>query len=119
MYQPLSIEKEMHNPKSSIKFYLGNLLRTMDRETASSIILRNYSEEEREEPGYIRIFFFFFVFYPFKGTFFFNQKKKNVVKCQIITAHQKEQIFQINGFSIYLSMCGKMQKLRINKVIYI
>lgn len=52
MYQPLSIEKEMHNPKSSIKFYLGNLLRTMDRETASLIILRNYSEEEREEPGY-------------------------------------------------------------------
>ena len=56
MYQPLSIEKEMHNPKSSIKFYLGNLPRNIAWESASQTALSNCSKEVREESGYIVIF---------------------------------------------------------------
>ena len=39
-----------------VKFYLGNLLRTIAWETASQIALRNCFEEVREEPGYIGFF---------------------------------------------------------------
>ena len=39
-----------------MKFYLGTLLRTIARETASQIALRNCSGKVREEPGYIIVF---------------------------------------------------------------
>ena len=38
-------------------FYLGTLLRTVAQETTSQVGLRNCSEEVREKPGFVGVFF--------------------------------------------------------------
>ena len=43
----------MHNLKLRIMFYSVDFLRTQAQEEASQIALRGWSEEEREEPGYM------------------------------------------------------------------
>ena len=38
-------------------FYLGTLVRTVAQETTSQVGLRNCSEEVREKPGFVGVFF--------------------------------------------------------------
>ena len=90
-------------------FYSGTLLRTIAQETASQIALRNCSKEEREEPGYTG------VFTGKKAKTKTTTTKTHVVKHQKITANHKKHAFQVNDFSVFLSMgrCKSLGSLKL------
>ena len=98
-----------------VMFYLGTLLRTIARDTAFQIALRDCSKEAREEPGYTRALL----------------KKTHVVKRQKIIANHKKQTNkknprhlklkpQVNGASLvahWLRIPLPMQGTRVGALL--
>ena len=79
--------KKNVQPKSCKLSFIRDL-RTRAWETASQIALRNYSEEVREEPGYI-------------GEFLL---KNRVDEHEKITANHKKRTSQVSDFRAFLHM---------------
>ena len=75
-------------------FYLGILLRTVAQETTSQVGLRNCSEEVREKPGFVGVFFW--------------GKARGVVEHEKNTGNHKKQMSETNDFCSFLCvhMCS-------------
>jgi len=75
-------------------FYLGTLLRTVAQETTSQVGLRNCSEEVREKPGFVGVFFW--------------GKARGVVEHEKNTVNHEKQTSETNDFCSFLCvhMCS-------------
>ena len=71
-------------------FYLGTLLRTVAQETTSQVGLRNCSEEVREKPGFVGVFFW--------------GKARGVVEHEKNTGNHKKQMSETNDFCSFLCL---------------